>query len=470
VKIGIYRIVGAELPPRDIPGTRVRTTEHVLFQDSQLQWPDTVDELRYHWIVNRIPEHDIRRNLQRVFDDYNAHVSVVPLSLAAVAAAKDMAGKIKAAIEINQVRNQAITDGQIRGYDWTIVLDGDCFIPQAAIAELIDCLAHTDKPVVGIPSCRTVAYGMSKLEPVADRGEPMLAFTGNTKERFDESLPFGEGEKLKLLYALGMAPSQANAHELKPDAKLAIAGWCEHICMDTGRTDVEQDGPLRNALRAEGLRRMVRNAVQPRPANAYTAHNKLWESIPGFFDFQGPYSGLAADVPDGEIIVEVGSWLGKSAAYLARELQLRGKTNKLFCVDTWAGDDSLKAQVAEMGGPDEVFATFLRNMRPLVGRVMPIHMSSVEAAAQFDNESIAAVFIDADHTYDAVMEDLQSWFPKVRPGGMIFGHDYVPTHPVSRVNVVAAVDEFFRDKSLELRPMSRVWKHVKPGEGLRIWS
>jgi predicted O-methyltransferase YrrM len=210
--------------------------------------------------------------------------------------------------------------------------------------------------------------------------------------------------------------------------------------------------------------------TQPRPQNAYAEHNKLWESIPGFFDYQGPYSGLAADVPDSDPIVEIGSWLGKSAAYLARELQLRGKTNKVYCVDTWAGDASLMKQVAELGGPDQVFAAFLRNMRTLAGRVLPIRMNSVSAAACFEDESVAAVFIDAEHTYAAVMAELTAWYPKLLPGGLIFGHDYVPLHPVSRINVVAAVDEFFQGKNLELRPMSRVWKHVKPGQGPRIWS
>ena len=161
--------------------------------------------------------------------------------------------------------------------------------------------------------------------------------------------------------------------------------------------------------------------------------------------------------------MEVGSWLGKSAHYLARELQLRGKTNPLYCVDTCQGPD-LIADV------DDVFGQFLQNMRSLHGRVIPLRMDSVAAADQFADNSLMAVFIDADHSYDAVQRDLAAWYPKVCPGGLFFGHDYVPTHAVSRAGVVRAVDEFFADKALELRPQSRVWKHVKPGAGLRLWS
>jgi hypothetical protein len=50
---------------------------------------------------------------------------------------------------------------------------------------------------------------------------------------------------------------------------------------------------------------------------------------------------------------------------------------------------------------------------------------SVEAAKQFEDGYFDFVYIDADHSYKGVTEDLEAWYPKVRKGGMIAGHDYV---------------------------------------------
>ena len=67
---------------------------------------------------------------------------------------------------------------------------------------------------------------------------------------------------------------------------------------------------------------------------------------------------------------------------------------------------------------------------------------------EFDTEMVATwlagwvdfVFIDAEHTYEGVRDDIIAWSPKVRPGGIIAGHDYTPER---FPGVVAAVDEAF---------------------------
>ena len=51
-------------------------------------------------------------------------------------------------------------------------------------------------------------------------------------------------------------------------------------------------------------------------------------------------------------------------------------------------------------------------------------MKSVDAAKLYDDGSLDLVFIDAGHTFEDVVADIEAWLPKVRPYGFIAGHDY----------------------------------------------
>jgi hypothetical protein len=73
-------------------------------------------------------------------------------------------------------------------------------------------------------------------------------------------------------------------------------------------------------------------------------------------------------------------------------------------------------------------------------------MTSKEASQLFADNSIDGIFIDAAHEYEAVKEDLELWYPKVKSGGYFCGHDYSHGWP----GVIKAVDEFFANKPNEL--------------------
>lgn len=84
---------------------------------------------------------------------------------------------------------------------------------------------------------------------------------------------------------------------------------------------------------------------------------------------------------------------------------------------------------------------------------------SLEVAPSLENESLDFVFIDANHEYGFVKQDLEAWFPKVRCGGLICGHDYQ-----SWPGVRQAVDEFSLQRGLRgfNTPIaSDVWFFVK---------
>ena len=72
-----------------------------------------------------------------------------------------------------------------------------------------------------------------------------------------------------------------------------------------------------------------------------------------------------------------------------------------------------------------------------------LRLPSVMASCLFPQNSLDYVYIDANHDYKSVRCDIDVWFPLVRPGGIISGHDYLNKPPVYEVK--RAVDESFGD-------------------------
>jgi hypothetical protein len=73
-------------------------------------------------------------------------------------------------------------------------------------------------------------------------------------------------------------------------------------------------------------------------------------------------------------------------------------------------------------------------------RVQMVQFDVVAAAKLFLAQSVWAVFIDANHTYECVNDCITEWTPKLKPGGHIGGHDYYPN---SWPDVVEAVNQTY---------------------------
>ena len=169
----------------------------------------------------------------------------------------------------------------------------------------------------------------------------------------------------------------------------------------------------------------------------------FYQNIHGYFDYQDLYTEMVQKAAYDSLFVEVGSFLGKSTAFMAVEIINSKKHIRFDCVDLWEGTKenyNLKVQ----GHYD----TFLSNMTPVNGWFNPIRKLSVEAANLYPDNSIDFVFIDACHDYECVLADIRAWYPKVRPTGYIAGHDYKhPNHP----GVEQAVRELL-PKHIEVSP------------------
>jgi len=171
----------------------------------------------------------------------------------------------------------------------------------------------------------------------------------------------------------------------------------------------------------------------------------FYQHLEGWFTFPGLYSHVVNTCPTNSHFVEVGAFLGKSASFMAVEIINSGKPIKFDCVDTWQG--SIEHGLTTEEQHKWLYNKFLQNIEPVKNVINPIKAFSVDAAKQYTDNSLDFVFIDAGHEYEDVKADLEAWYPKVKQGGIIAGHDYFdpadPEHGYKFPGVKRAVDEFF---------------------------
>jgi MMP 1-O-methyltransferase len=136
----------------------------------------------------------------------------------------------------------------------------------------------------------------------------------------------------------------------------------------------------------------------------------LIADIPGWLtDEEGEaLFDLARSIRGDGVIVEIGSWKGKSTVCLGLGSQA-GQSVPIYAIDPHA---------------DYRFGDFKDNMdrAGIAELVHPIASLSQPAADTFD-EPIELLFVDGSHEYDLVLEDFEKWVPKVVDGGWVAFHD-----------------------------------------------
>jgi hypothetical protein len=181
------------------------------------------------------------------------------------------------------------------------------------------------------------------------------------------------------------------------------------------------------------------------------------------------------------LVVEVGTWKGKSAVAMADILASQGRRCEVVCVDTWLGatefwtnhgDQKRYGSLRLRNGYPQVYYTFLKNVLAAghAGRITPFPQTSTNAARFFRRAGIQAdlIYVDGSHDYEDVRADLEAWWPVLRGGGTMFGDDYCQYWS----GVIRAVDEHAAAHGLlvhhrqyangEGQAPSDYWRVVKP--------
>jgi len=178
--------------------------------------------------------------------------------------------------------------------------------------------------------------------------------------------------------------------------------------------------------------------------------NHYCDKISGAFTFPRLYHSAVSHFNNAKF-VEIGCDKGQSFSFLGVETINQNKNIELYAIDTW-GDNGIS-----WNSSDTIYDTFLENIKPvkqiLNDKIKIIRSYSVEASKQFEDQSLDFIFIDACHEYDCVIADLNAWFPKLKSGGWIAGHDYYAGH----YGVEKAVNEFFYEKMDKLFNQEYCW-------------
>lgn len=183
-------------------------------------------------------------------------------------------------------------------------------------------------------------------------------------------------------------------------------------------------------------------------------------------------------------ICEIGCWKGKSTVALAKIA--KAVNGRLYSIDHWKGTENTPFRA--MADEADIFQIWKTNLsgEGLSDYVEPVKSLSSEAVKMFEDNFFDFIFIDGDHKYEACLEDITMWYQKLKPDGIISGHDCDLRYEnlaqeeqklisdnkdvdcfkgCTHGGVIRAVFDFF---NIDYECEGRVWSHRKlPGEAIK---
>lgn len=128
---------------------------------------------------------------------------------------------------------------------------------------------------------------------------------------------------------------------------------------------------------------------------------------------------IGLEFPNGKG-AEIGTFKGE----FAKEI-LQNWSGTLYMIDVWRplGEEYLDS--SNHAVHSTAYSETMGTISGYEDRGVMVRATSEAAADMFDRESLDFVYIDANHAYDFVVQDIKLWYPKVKSGGYLWGHDYI---------------------------------------------
>jgi hypothetical protein len=144
---------------------------------------------------------------------------------------------------------------------------------------------------------------------------------------------------------------------------------------------------------------------------------------------------------DCQVICEVGIYKGDNFMQM-----IAHSPHVAVAVDSWINDSIPTRNDGNYSQVElDVQYNNFKKMTLNKANVEIIRDYSTNAAERFPDNYFDFVYIDADHSTEGCTHDLNAWYPKVKPGRFLVGHDYR-----RGFGVVAAVDNFIKENNLKL--------------------
>lgn len=155
-----------------------------------------------------------------------------------------------------------------------------------------------------------------------------------------------------------------------------------------------------------------------------------------------------------ELGFKVGAEIGVAAGDFSLTLCKAIPDLKLYCIDSWC-----RYEGNPRGGSAD---RHIRNYETTKERLKDynailLKIKSMEAV-KFVQEPLDFVFIDGNHNYEYVKEDIEEWSKKVRPGGIVALHDY---YHFKDSGVVEAVNEYTFNNRIEFYLIGEMKKRLE---------
>lgn len=175
----------------------------------------------------------------------------------------------------------------------------------------------------------------------------------------------------------------------------------------------------------EQSERFIHKCKEVLNGSVWSANNH-YKNVEGFFTYPQLYLEAVEKANRADVLIEVGSYKGQSACFMAEAIRNSQKDLLFVCVDHFQGSEEHTEK--------DFYHQFLRNTAPLSRWIKPLREDSVTASQRFKDNDVFFVFIDASHDYDSVKADIEAWLPKIRKGGILAGHDFHHQPVIDAVN------------------------------------
>lgn len=165
-------------------------------------------------------------------------------------------------------------------------------------------------------------------------------------------------------------------------------------------------------------------------------------------------NSLLTALPKGGVVAEIGVAEGD----FSEQIWISTSPARLHLIDPWVHQSRAEyvgdiSNIDDHGHDAKMRKVLDRFSEPIdQGKIVVHRAFSGDIAPEFPDEYFDWIYVDGDHSYDGALTDLEAFLPKLKPDGMILGHDFctLPGYKAMGVGVVEAVGEFRRRHDFEM--------------------